>query len=153
MTNHISAPVMTCINITDFCNLKCKYCYAHNDNKIFMPTNKIIDIVTEFYSKGVWQIVLGGGEPFLHPEIIVILTQILKKGINIGVITNGTTISSKDIDSLSNLYNVYSDRLNIQVSLDGSTTETNNKLRELGEREFKTIAGSWEVSHSQMIYW
>lgn len=139
MTEFVSAPLMTCINVTDYCNLKCKYCYAHNENRIFMPTEKILELVFDLHSQGVWQIVLGGGEPFFHPDIIQIIGEVLAKNIDIGVISNGTVLTDQHIHGLRRLTQKHVGLLNIQVSIDSVDPAVNDQLRERGVRVLATI--------------
>ncbi len=76
------------INITDRCNIICKYCYNKNDGK----TRSLEEIVKEAESnKALAPFILMDGEPTLHddlPEILRILTKINKTF----VITNGTRL-------------------------------------------------------------
>ncbi|UVT16043.1 MAG: radical SAM protein [Nitrospira sp.] len=134
MFEKLSAPLMSTIDITDHCNLTCSYCYAHNGNSVFMARDLVVDTAKQLHGRGVWQIVLGGGEPFLHPEIIPILTELLGAGITLGVITNGTTLGTTVLNKIQGLFSKFPNQLHIQVSIDSVKPEINDRLRGLGHK-------------------
>ena len=94
------SPRTLSIALTNMCNLNCHYCYAPKNNRI-LPTQFIKDIAKRTDSLGSLEITFGGGEPFMHPEIIHIVNWIwdnTKLGINIT--TNGHLINSDVINKI-----------------------------------------------------
>jgi 7-carboxy-7-deazaguanine synthase len=87
------------------CNLKCKWCdekkclYKKNIKEIGM--NKIISLVEDYNCK---HVVITGGEPLLHNEIIDFCNILKDKGYHITLETNGTIIKKNikvDLISIS----------------------------------------------------
>lgn len=122
------------IHLTTECNLSCPFCYAGsstkdieklNHNDIIMFLEKIPD-----FNRGT--VVLSGGEPLLYDGIVSLCKDIKKLGYTIQIITNGTLHSV--LPELVNFVDI------IQVSLDGSCPDINDKTRGKGSFN-KTIEG------------
>lgn len=75
----------------------------------------------------VFEINFGGGEPLLKSFFIPLLHYIHKKGIVTCISTNGTALNDEAIACFKG-----NPLVNIQVSLDGATPETNDKIRGQG---------------------
>ena len=60
------------------------------------------------------QINLTGGEPLLHPDFMFLAAEIRKRGLRLGILTNGTLITDEIAGQLASLHPVF-----VQVSLDG----------------------------------
>lgn len=96
------------VDITGFCNAKCKYCPAGNDltNKgkfVELETfeailNKLIEY--KLYTKESDFNIYCLGEPLLHPQINDILNILNKYGIRITISTNASYIPKFDKESL-----------------------------------------------------
>jgi radical SAM protein with 4Fe4S-binding SPASM domain len=107
------------IEITGRCNLLCKYCYNEkfNSNKVsdkelsFEEIKKLID---EGIPLGVENVLLIGGEPLLHPNIIQILDYIKNKNLSLSITSNGTIITDAILNKLKE-----SKISRISISLDG----------------------------------
>ncbi|WP_339101622.1 radical SAM/SPASM domain-containing protein [Candidatus Enterococcus clewellii] len=99
------------INITNSCNLECKYCYAnggnyHSDEHI-MKEETLKTTLDKFFSyyDYIQNIQLFGGEPLMSIRNMEIVCDYVKKINNtqdrktsIGLVTNGTLINKKFID-------------------------------------------------------
>jgi mycofactocin radical SAM maturase len=83
----------------------------------------------------VFQVNIGGGEPFLREDLIDILKYAHEKRIVTCVSTNGTLIDDFMAKKLAEM-----DLLYIQVSIDGATQVTNDFIRGKGSYE-KALAG------------
>jgi len=70
------------------------------------------------------RVTLTGGEPFVHPEIIEIVSQLTAAGVSVGVCTNATCISEDQIEALARFPNVH-----VNVSFDGFRAESHGKFR------------------------
>lgn len=140
MDEPLSAPLTITVNVTEACNLSCVYCFARTarHNAVHMPAKMAVDLVKDMNARGVWRIVLGGGEPFLHPDIIEILTEILSSGIGIGLVSNGIPIRNC-FNELVNLGRTYYPLLHLQISVDGPTVEIHNRHRKQGELVFNMV--------------
>ena len=103
------------IELTNMCNLKCTYCY--NDSKVklkqdIMPFGLYESLLEDVVKSNVDSVVLSGGEPFLHPQIVEILAMTFEKGILPIVITNATIINEEIVKCIC------SNKCNIQITFD-----------------------------------
>ena len=86
------APELIDIKITDYCDLKCSYCYQDsNDEGKHADEDFLQSLVWACKEMGVFEVALGGGEPTLHPQFPKILRNFRKRGI----VPNFTTRSYK----------------------------------------------------------
>lgn len=96
------------IEITNECNLNCKYCYNHwrpssNFEKLNSYKKAIRLITTILQQIDVNTITFTGGEPLLSErfEEVVLFTRL--KGINVNIITNGNLATKDSLQSLVNM--------------------------------------------------
>ncbi|MEM2941774.1 MAG: PqqD family peptide modification chaperone [Thermoproteota archaeon] len=124
------------INVTHACNLRCLHCFRTAGEAIIrneLSTQEICGIIDEFVRLKGGTIVFSGGEPLLRRDIIDILDYAKKRGVpEVHLLTNGTLITSEIARRLKKL-----EPMSIQVSIDGSTAETHNKIR--GEGSFERV--------------
>ena len=99
------------------CNLSCRYCYAGpkmKENRSVLPISKAKYVVDEAHDFGAKSVVyLGGGEPFLYPNLWTLISYISSLGMVPVVFTNGTLLSK---ESASRLYDFGS---SVIVKFDG----------------------------------
>ena len=105
-------------HITHECNLRCIHCYQE-DCHCVMPYAGMVEALDKYEeyirAKGFeGQINLTGGEPLLHPEFFPIASEICRRGIHLGILTNGTMIDAERAGAIAALKPVFA-----QVSLDG----------------------------------
>ena len=118
------------------CNLRCVHCYQHNYKKEHLAIEKLIQIaenidmaLCKWNKKG--RISLTGGEPFLKLDLLFTLLDYFEKSKTfywIGLLTNGTLIN----DVIANRLEKYSKLSELQISIDGSTSENHDKIRGKG---------------------
>ena len=81
--------------ITNRCNLKCDGCFARHvmvdDKDMSLP--QYAKVVDDAVHRGVKQINLLGGEPFLHPAIYAMIAMNNASGIKTTIYTNGTLLN------------------------------------------------------------
>lgn len=133
----LKAPLSVCIWISDICNLDCKYCYASPFSNRTIETNRLFDLIDELIDLQVFGVVLAGGEPFLHPAILDIVSRCVDRGVQTGVLTNGTLLSERVIERLSAM--VRGKRFILQVSLDAIDPATNDVVRGAGQQVVANI--------------
>jgi MoaA/NifB/PqqE/SkfB family radical SAM enzyme len=115
-------PIFVGLYIINRCNLRCSYCFANINNRFDDPahsgltTQDIIKTIDELYNMGTRWIFLLGGEPLLHKDIGFIVNHIVKKGILLHILTNGTLLEQK-ISEISGADGVC-------VSIDGAEEAT-----------------------------
>jgi MoaA/NifB/PqqE/SkfB family radical SAM enzyme len=89
----ISAQVV----LTDKCNLNCSFCTAggkERSSNSVLSLHDVLGIVDDLKYLGCKGIeYTGGGEPTLHKDFTSIVDLTYDKGIDIGLVTNGTTIN------------------------------------------------------------
>ncbi len=86
------------LELSRACNLRCIYCYAESGKALEneLTLSEIKDAVDQAMDLGARRIiVLGGGEPVAHPDIITILQYIYKKGAAIDMFSNATLITQE----------------------------------------------------------
>lgn len=118
------------------CNLRCTHCYQQNHQKGPLSDReafKIVQILTNSLDK--WnkhgRISLTGGEPFLAKELLFNLLDCFEQSSRfswMGILTNGTLIDDSDFEQLSK----YCKLKEVQVSLDGASETTHDKIRGSG---------------------
>jgi MoaA/NifB/PqqE/SkfB family radical SAM enzyme len=99
-------PLNAFLDITASCNNKCMFCY---NSESYIQNNKNVDpeklkkIVTLLGSTGTKEILYLGGEPFLYPHIIDILTTGKEYDIFQRAVSNGSYFKDKSFcDRLKN---------------------------------------------------
>ncbi len=87
------------IETSHICNLRCIYCYNCSGKVLNneLSTKEIFNVIDQGIDLGLRRvIIIGGGEPLMHPDIMKIINFIHKKELGIDLFTNGTLIT-KDL--------------------------------------------------------
>ena len=117
------------------CNLTCHHCFIScspkNDSFGFLSLGTVERYLQESVSQGVKEYYFTGGEPFLNPEMVPILTATLQYG-PATVLTNATVLKDDWLTTLAaaEAASLYS--LEFRVSIDGYSPETNDPIRGIG---------------------
>lgn len=123
--------------ICNHCNLKCEHCFANCEPKktFFINVSLLLSKINEINQRKIVPIRLGGGEPFLHPDINKVLDNCYKHKIPVSITTNGTLLDEKTI----NMINTYKLET-LTISIDG-LQEYNDYLRGKGNfiRAYKGV--------------
>jgi MoaA/NifB/PqqE/SkfB family radical SAM enzyme len=85
-------PVSMEVNLTNKCNLACKWCISENarGGETLNPV-RLYSFLQDFYSMGGKSIVYsGGGEPTCHPDFERVVKDTKSTGLDMGLMTNGT---------------------------------------------------------------
>ena len=105
------APVYIRIKPTNRCNHNCAYCHYKNayldlDEYSMadeIPKGKMLEIIQDMSDMGVKAVTFsGGGEPLLYPYIEETMDRVLKAGIDLSIITNGSLLSGERARLLAN---------------------------------------------------
>jgi MoaA/NifB/PqqE/SkfB family radical SAM enzyme len=124
----LKSPLLLILDITNRCNLNCKYCYQtfrKAKNSIDMPFKKLTELLEDARSAHVFDINICGGEPFLHKDIIRTIDAARRSGFGLSINTNGTLINHDIVRELSR-YDVIK---NTQVSFDSHLENIHNATR------------------------
>jgi radical SAM protein with 4Fe4S-binding SPASM domain len=134
----LSAPIKIALDITNKCNLCCLHCHASANELAgpFLTTEKIFQLITTFKALKIFSLQIGGGEPFVHPDILSILQHAIRQNIHVVMSTNGTLITDILAKTLKDI-----GITNLQVSLDGATPAVHDKFRGIHGCFEKTLKG------------
>src|SRR5246127_3479443 len=122
------------------CNLRCNHCFISCS-----PENRALDMMTfeevlphlhEAVQLGVKEFYFTGGEPFANRDLLKILEATLQVG-PATVLTNATLLSRQVVTQLVSMRDASIYSLELRVSMDGFSPETNDPLR--GPGTFKRI--------------
>jgi molybdenum cofactor biosynthesis enzyme MoaA len=122
------------------CNLRCNHCFIscspENHALSMMSFDQFLPHLEEAVQLGVKEFYFTGGEPFANPDLRKILGATLQVG-PATILTNATLFSSQVVKELAALRDdsIYS--LELRVSMDGFSPETNDPIR--GPGTFKRI--------------
>ena len=128
----LGAPLYVAWQLTNECNLACLHCIEESGpGKAFrdeLGRTEIFDILEQLSAKDVPYLSLSGGEPMLHPLFFDMVERICADGIQLKIETNGHYLTVENCKRLKEL-GVKA----VQVSLDGATRETFNRMRVRGD--------------------
>ncbi len=113
-------------NLIRRCNLKCKHCYSISADVDFpgeLNSKEVFAVMDELKAFGVPVLILSGGEPLLRPDIFNISRRAKDIGFYVGLSSNGTLISKKNIQQIAEIGYDY-----VGISIDG-IKKTHDKFR------------------------
>lgn len=128
----LKAPLFVAWQINAECNLGCLHCCEEAGHSMPDQMNKkeTFDFLKQIAALKVPYVALSGGEPLLHPHLFEICEYIRSNNISLKIETNGEFIDEKTAKKFAVLK-----FRSVQVSLDGATAATHEKLR---------LAGNWK---------
>ncbi|MEK9947506.1 MAG: radical SAM protein, partial [Alphaproteobacteria bacterium] len=102
-----------------------------NDRLVYITHKEVAAYLDEIREQGLAtrEIGLTGGEPFMNPEVIDILDDVLARGFEALVLTNAMTPMKHRRDDLLRLKEQYGDALTLRVSLDHYTQDRHEEER------------------------
>ena len=94
------------IEILQRCPNRCIYCSSHSNPQAthIIPFEIIKNVIDDAKSLGCKTVCLSGGEPFLHPHILDIISYIAKQQLICYVYTSGIYMKDEVYSSLPNEY-------------------------------------------------
>ena len=111
-------------NTGTLCNLACAHCYIEstpkNDALVYLRHDEVRTYLDEIADAGLptEEIGLTGGEPFMNPDILAIMEDVLERGFRLLVLTNAMTPMWHRRAGLLALRERFGDRLTLRVSVD-----------------------------------
>jgi MoaA/NifB/PqqE/SkfB family radical SAM enzyme len=112
------------LELTYRCNLDCFFCY--NDlNKAGEPltTERYLDLLGELREMGVFNLILSGGEPLVHPDFWRLGNRARELGFVVRVKSNGHLLGADRAQRLKEEV----DPFLVEVSLHGATAEIHDR--------------------------
>ena len=127
----LGAPLYIAWQVTNECNLACLHCIEESgpgkafpdelgDEQVFSVLEQAMDLEVPYLS-------FSGGEPMVHPRFFDMVEYVCKRNGQLKIETNGHFLSRENCDRLKAL-GVKA----VQVSLDGATSATFNRMRVRG---------------------
>lgn len=119
-------PIRIYLEVTDRCNFKCVHCYLGDRNmsrQRDIPFSVFTKIVREMEEIGIFELILGGGEPLIHPLISHMLQYLSNRKLFPAITTNGYFVDTAFIQTLESI----KFKGSIQVSIHGNK-ETHNRI-------------------------
>lgn len=117
------APLLMQVELTEACNLRCKFCYNSQKPRYNKHVFEMMDKLAE---QGVMQVNLTGGEPLAHPQFFEILEKACSLFPNVVILSNGSLMDEKALDRIHQ-YNVTS--VNISIHGDETTHEALTQVK------------------------
>ncbi|OGR11766.1 MAG: mycofactocin radical SAM maturase [Desulfobacula sp. GWF2_41_7] len=141
----LCAPVNITWEVTYNCNLSCIHCLSDSGpkRKGELTTRECLRVIDELSAMKVFQLNIGGGEPFMRPDFLDLMDYAHKKGMVTCISTNGTLIDRQIAKRLDHPL-VY-----IQVSLDGAAPESNDPIR--GKGSFDKVLAALDCLRERNI--
>ncbi len=136
------------VNTGSLCNITCRNCYIEsspeNDRLAYITRAEAAAFLDEIARDGlpVTEIGFTGGEPFMNPDILGMLKDVLRRGLKALVLTNAMQpmLRPRIRDGLNALRASHGDRLSMRVSLDHYTQARHEEERGPGSFD-KTLQG------------
>jgi SynChlorMet cassette radical SAM/SPASM protein ScmE len=124
----IRTPRSVDLDITNQCNLRCRYCYHFSgagDVDQDLPKEEWFRFFEELNRCAVMTVTLAGGEPFLRKDLKDLIESIVANRMRFNILSNGTLITDDMAEFLFS-----TGRCNgVQVSIDGSKPEPHDAFR------------------------
>lgn len=101
-------PVKLYIEATSLCNLNCAMCFRKtwiNEKYGNIITRTVLSVFDEpMFLKNTKTVFFGGqGEPLIHPDIMLMISEAKKRGKEVQLITNGTSLNKTVSEKLVEL--------------------------------------------------
>ncbi len=120
------------VHTNNSCNLTCAHCLVSSTpgGDPGLSDELLLRLFDRADELGVRRFYFTGGEPFVRPDIMGLIRYITETlDSELIVITNGTMLRGRTLEALRT---IDSDRLRLQVSVDGVTAKTNDDIRGAG---------------------
>jgi SynChlorMet cassette radical SAM/SPASM protein ScmE len=127
------------LSITNRCNLRCTYCShftSAGDGGSDLPKEEWLRFFEELSRCAVLDVTIEGGEAFIRKDIKELIEGIIQNKMRFSILSNGTLITDDMAAFLASTGRCNS----VQVSIDGSISETHDTVRGDGNFE-RAVAG------------
>jgi radical SAM protein with 4Fe4S-binding SPASM domain len=118
-------PLNATFELTPLCNLRCPMCYVRLDHACMLQKGRLLsaaewlEIGRQSCEMGMLNVILTGGEPFLHPEFWEIYNGLKEMGLLVVIYTNGCLVNEEIVEKLK-----ANPPYNMKISLYGASDET-----------------------------
>lgn len=111
------------IEIDNYCNSRCIYCYNNIRSNEQISVDNFMKMINKLKKIGVRCVILTGGEPTLHPNLMELLNILKDNEMMVGMSTNGINLNNDIIQFFADNNSF------IQVSIDSTDREIYIKIR------------------------
>ncbi len=112
-------PLLVQIELTEACNLKCRFCYNSQKPRF---NHKVFEMMDALAKQGVMQLTLTGGEPLMHPNFFEILKRAVELFPNVMILSNGALMSDENVKRICD-----TGPMSVSISIHGDA-ETHDTL-------------------------
>ncbi|NIM04060.1 MAG: radical SAM protein [Armatimonadetes bacterium] len=132
---NLASPLFIAWQTTGVCNMGCLHCCEESGHHMPNEMNEeaAVNLCQEIIDLEIPYTALSGGEPLLHPNFFAICKSLRARGVSVKIETNGVFVDETMADRIAEL-----GLRSVQLSVDGATPETHEKLRLRGDWE-KTV--------------
>ena len=131
-SQHLGAPLYVAWQVTNECNLACMHCIEESGpGKAFkdeLTKAQVFAVLEQMMALEIPYLSFSGGEPMLHPNFFEMAEFVCGQGSELKIETNGHLLTPQACERLARI-GVKA----VQVSLDGASRKTFNRIRVLGE--------------------
>lgn len=132
--SQLKGPLEVVLNLTNRCNMRCLHCFYESGEskdkrkrREELSDAEIFGLMDEIISLKPFNLCFFGGEPLLRKNLLLECAgKLTANGIRVNVITNGYFI---DLDTARDMKEA--GIADIEVSIDGATAQTHDRLRGL----------------------
>jgi MoaA/NifB/PqqE/SkfB family radical SAM enzyme/SAM-dependent methyltransferase len=117
------------------CNHACAFCHAVDRRREEAPSSEIEARIDRAARLGHTLVALSGGEVTLRPELPAWAARVASRGMDFGLVTNGSLLDARLVESLSRHRLRY-----VHLSLHGGTAELHDRL--VGAPAFDRVLGA-----------
>jgi radical SAM protein with 4Fe4S-binding SPASM domain len=135
-TQEKHVPLVMSYNVTRECNMKCSHCYINATDKKLedeLSTAEAKKVIDQIYQVSSPLLILSGGEPLLRKDIFELIEYGSKKGLKIGLGSNGYLIDDAVAKKLKD-----AGIATVSISLDSNIPSQHD--------EFRGVPGAWQRS-------
>jgi molybdenum cofactor biosynthesis enzyme MoaA len=112
------------IEVTNRCNLNCKYCYSEvNKSRTELSLSQWKEVLLGMHEHGLRAALFSGGEPFIRPDFLDLLNWASSRFI-VEVNTNGFYITEATAERMADLHLKM-----VQVSVDSADSQYHDSVR------------------------
>jgi radical SAM protein with 4Fe4S-binding SPASM domain len=133
-THERFVPLVLSYNVTRECNMKCSHCYINaTDKKLVdeLSTAEAKMVIDQIHQVSSPLLILSGGEPLLRKDIFELIEYGSKKGLKIGLGSNGYLIDDEVAAKLK-----AAGIATVSISIDSSIPAQHD--------DFRGVKGAWE---------
>lgn len=127
-------PLVMSYNVTRECNMKCNHCYINATDKKLedeLDTKEAKALIDQIRQVSSPLLILSGGEPLLRPDVFELIEYGAKKGLKMGLGSNGYLIDDVVAKKLKE-----AGIATVSISIDSSIPAQHD--------EFRGVQGAWE---------